>query len=122
MVPFFNQLAFVHDDDLIDVLNRRQAVRDNERRADGHDFFQTLLNDLFGFGVNVCRCFIQDDRIGLMCQGARKAEQLSLTLGIVDTAFDHVFFVLVGEAIDEVGCIDIVTCLFHRRLIDRFIP
>ena len=64
-------------DDVVRVLDGGQAVRHNEHRADGAHLFQRILNQHFGFGVNVGRGFVKNHDLRLVDQRPRKGNQLA---------------------------------------------
>ena len=78
MVAHLAYLAFVKHDDLVGALNGREAVRDDERGAIGHQAFYGLLNQLLGLGVNARGGFIEYQDARVKGQRAREGNQLLL--------------------------------------------
>ncbi len=78
MCALLANLAVVHHDDFVRALNRRQAMRDHQRRAIAHYPVDCLLNELLGFRVDRAGRFIQDQQSRIEGQRARKRNQLFL--------------------------------------------
>ena len=48
----FLDFAFVEDDDFVGLLDRAQAVGDDERGTALHQLFDRFLDELLGFGID----------------------------------------------------------------------
>src|SRR3546814_7825245 len=55
VIALFDDPAFFHHDDPVRGAHGGEAMRDYQCRAILHQFFQRLLNEAFGFGVE-CGC------------------------------------------------------------------
>src|SRR4029079_18752972 len=55
------QLPLVQDEDLVHVLDGRQAMRDRNRRAAGHQRVQGVANQELGLGIDARRRFVEDE-------------------------------------------------------------
>src|SRR5688572_28121920 len=78
MSPTFDDAAFLHDADLIGVLDGTQAMGDDDRGATMQQALQRFLNQTFGEGIDTGGGFIQnqDARISQRCP--RDGNQLPL--------------------------------------------
>ena len=81
MVAAFDDGTLFEDHDRVAVLDGGQAVRDDEDGAAFHDGVHTLLDKLFGMGVDGGGSLVEnhDRRIGDRAAG--DGEKLSLALG-----------------------------------------
>ena len=70
--------AAVHDDYHVCVTNRREAVRDDKARAPTAELSHGFLDQDLGPGVDVARCFVQDEDAGVGQKRAGDREQLAL--------------------------------------------
>ena len=60
---FFDDSAVLKHDNLVCMLDCGQSVRHNEHSADVADVFKRLLDNHFGFGVDVCGCFVKNENL-----------------------------------------------------------
>ncbi len=66
----FDDLALLHDKDLIGTLDRREAVRDGYHRPALDEFFARRLNVSFHLGIQRAGGFIEQKIRGLAQQSA----------------------------------------------------
>ena len=78
MRTFLADFAFVQDDDLIYALNGREAMRNDDRSAIRHHTLNGLLDELFCFGINARRGFVEDQNTRI--QQDRPCNRQSLSL------------------------------------------
>ena len=78
MCPALADPAFMHDDDLVRMLDRGKAVCHHDRRPSGHQLLQSLLNPLFRLGVDICRRLVQNQDRWIKRQGPGEGKELSL--------------------------------------------
>ena len=77
-----DDLAAVHHDNPVGVLDRVQSVGDHEHRALVHQRFDGLLNQVFALGIDLAGGFVEDqDRACPREDGAGDVEPLLLTAG-----------------------------------------
>ena len=79
MVPGFAELAPVHDENRVHVLDGREPVCDGEHGPAGHEDVQGVLNEALGVGVDTGGCFVQDEDARRDGEGSREREELLLT-------------------------------------------
>src|SRR5690606_37741791 len=65
-------------DNAVGILDGRQAVRDDERRAPLRQFQQRLLNRRFGLGIQRGRRFVENQDGGVLEEHARDSNTLLL--------------------------------------------
>jgi hypothetical protein len=63
------------------VLNRAQAMRDDQGSAARKQAVERLANLQFGLCVNARGGFIEDEEARIVSEGARKADELALAHG-----------------------------------------
>ena len=68
--------AILYNYDLVCFHDGRQSVRNNDRCPSGESDLQGLLYLSFGFGLQVCGSFIQDDNVWRFQQQSRNGETL----------------------------------------------
>ena len=83
----FPHAAFVHDDDLIAALNRREPVSDDNRRASLHQAVDGFPDLKFRFRIDAGRRFIEDQNLRIVRKGSRECQQLALPDGERGAAF-----------------------------------
>ena len=57
----FPNLAVMHDDDSVGVLNGREAVGDDDGGPALHEFADGVLDEGFGFGIDAGGGFVEDE-------------------------------------------------------------
>lgn len=78
MRAVLDDLAVIDVEDLVRVLDRRQAVRDDEARAPLEQMLQAGLQRLLGARVDVARRLVQDQDTRVGEQHAREGDELAL--------------------------------------------
>ena len=78
---FFDDVAFVHDDEAIHRRDRRQAVRDGDHGLALHQVVELLLDRRLDFAVERARRFIEDQDRRVLQQHARDRDALALAAG-----------------------------------------
>src|SRR5215510_14777542 len=119
MVAHLAYLAFVKDDDLVGALNGREAVRDDERGAVGHQAFDGPLDQLLGLGVYARGGFIKDRDPRVEGQCAREGNQLLLSYRQARAALPYLCRVAVGQFFNETGGANLARRPFDARLVNR---
>ena len=101
MAAAFDNPAFAEDEDLVRVDDRRQAMRDHQRRARLRHFVQRGLDFLFRAAVKRrCRFVKQEDR-RLLQDGAGNGDPLLLAARQLQTPFTDHGFIPVRQCLDE---------------------
>ena len=70
--------ALVQHQDLVHVLDRRQAVGDGDRRPARHQHAERITNEQLGLGIDAGRRFVEDEDARVERQRTRKRQQLLL--------------------------------------------
>src|SRR5258706_2739305 len=65
-------LAVMQYDDAVGVADRRQPVRDRQTSPAAHDFFQSVLDQRFGLGIDARRGLVHDENFRLEDQHPRQ--------------------------------------------------
>ena len=95
MVALLHDLPVVDVADLIRILDRGQAVRDDEARASLEQMVQTGLQRLFGTRVDIRRGLVENQNARVGEQHARERDELALARGQGRTALlqfgTHIF-------------------------------
>ena len=73
--------ALIHNDDLVCVLDGGKSVGYHNGGTALHELFQSLGDQAFGFGIDICSCLIQYQDGRLVSQCSCKGDQLPLTGG-----------------------------------------
>ena len=78
MVAYFHDRAVAHHDDTIGALDRRQPMRDHERRAPLHQVRERGLNSALRLGVERRGGFVENQHGRVLEQCARNRDALPL--------------------------------------------
>ena len=113
MIALFLDDTVRQYDDIVRVLNRGQAMGNDQHGSDILDLFQGILNQDLGLRVNIGRSLIQNNHRRLMDDGAGKAKKLSLTGREIVSPLTNHLIQTVLQLIDKGICIDIAACLHH---------
>jgi len=122
VAALLQNFAVGQHDDVVRVLDGGKAVGNDQHGANGAHFFQRILNQKLGFGINVGGCFVQNHHAGLVDDRAGKAEQLALTGGEVVAALAHFLIQAVVQLVDEVVSVDIAADLHDLFVRDVILP
>ena len=87
MAAHLAQLAFVHDQNTVDVLNGRKAMGDHQGCPVFHQLGQGVFNEEFGLWVNARRRFVHNQDSRVVGQGSGKGQQLTLAGGQIGATF-----------------------------------
>jgi hypothetical protein len=79
--------AGVHDQDLVGIHDRRQTVRDDQRRAAARRAVEAGLDGLFGLRVERRGRFVKDQEWRVLQQGAGDGDALFLAARELEAAF-----------------------------------
>src|SRR3989338_9284854 len=82
-------------------MNRRETVRDDDRGAAFHEFFECLLDIALGLGVERGGCFVEHDDWGISKECAGKCLALALAAGKFYSALADQGVVFCGKKVDE---------------------
>ena len=102
----FPDAAVVQDNDPVCILHCGKAMRDDDRRAVGHQFFKRIPNQHLCFRVDAGGRFIQDQDFRVVGQGTRKGKQLFLSHRKRGTPFSDFGCILMLQFPDETGCMN----------------
>ena len=108
--------AVLHHQDHVGVADRRQPVRDDERRAPAHQLAHRALDEDFGARVDAARRFVEDQDRRIGEERARDRQQLLLALRQVARLLVDRRVVVLGQRPDEV-----IGLRRLRRLDDRLV-
>src|SRR6516225_3523360 len=89
MSALFAQAAFMEDQDAVGMLNRAEAMGDDQRRAAGKQLIQGLAYEQFGLGVHAGGGFVKDQKARIVRQRSRKVDELALPDRQRGAAFVH---------------------------------
>ena len=78
MRPHFADLAFVHDDDLVGALHRREPVGDDQRGASLDHAVEGVAHAELGFGIDARSGFVENQDFRFVGEGARERNELFL--------------------------------------------
>src|SRR5690606_349155 len=73
--------ALIEDEDPVGVGNRRQAVRDDERRPSTAESIESALDLVLGLGVERARRLVEDEDGRLLEDGPCDGDALALAAG-----------------------------------------
>ena len=71
----------IENQDLVSLPNRRQPVRDDERRPSGHHVAQRLLDQCLGFRIEMRGRLVEDQQARVLEDRARDRKALLLAAG-----------------------------------------
>ena len=111
VVALLDYLAVGKHDNVIGVLNGGKPVGYHKHRAYIHHFLKRILDKKLGFGIDICRCLIEDHNRGLMNYCSRKGKKLALTCGEVVSALTHLFVEAVFKLVYKVIRVYVLTSL-----------
>src|SRR5919198_865939 len=102
MRALFDDTALVQHDDAVDVLDRREAMRDDDRGPSPEQLCQRVLNQVLRLGVHRGRRLVQDEHdLGVEGDRAREGEELLLPHRQRGAPLRDHRVVARGEALDE---------------------
>src|SRR4051794_34429821 len=78
-----------------------EPMRDHEGRAAAEKFGERSLNELFAFGVEIARGFVEDEDLRISEDGSRDAEALALPAGEFEPALADDRVVTLRKSGDE---------------------
>ena len=108
----FAQLAFVHHQNAVGALDRRQPVRDDDRRAPFHHAGQRVAHAKLGLGIDARSGFVQNQEARIVRQRAGEADELLLPGGQRAAALADGLLEAIRQRVDEVHQVH----LLGRRL------
>ncbi|MMZ68205.1 hypothetical protein D1872_308590 [compost metagenome] len=85
----FDQLALIHDQDHVSLLDGRQAVGDDQRGTAFHHMIQRCLDMPLGLGIQDRSCFIENQQRSVLEQGPGNSQALALAAGQQHTVLTH---------------------------------
>ena len=116
MGAFLPDLALMHDDDLVAVLDGGQAVCHDDGGTAFHQLAQCILNEGFGLGVDIGGSFVQNEHRRLEGQRAGKGQQLTLTGREGCAPLDDLMIIAALQIGDEGMGVDVL-CRLHHSLV-----
>src|SRR5215470_8317345 len=81
MCTYLSDAAFMHNDDLVTTLNRRQAVSDDDRCAAFHKAIDCFSDLYLSFRIHARRGFVEDKDFGIVRERSGKGKKLPLADG-----------------------------------------
>src|SRR5690606_24015995 len=79
VIALLDELALAHDHDLVDVLDGRQAVRDDDAGASLHQLLEGALDQFLRLGVDVGGGLVEHEQdVGVLHQGSGEGDELLL--------------------------------------------
>ena len=87
-----------------------------EHSANVHHLFKRVLNKKLGFGIDICRCLVENHYRRLMHYGSGKGEKLTLALGEVISSLTNLLVKSCRELVYKVSCVDVIAGL-HNLLV-----
>ena len=97
----FDDAAFVHNQNSVGFLDRRQPMRDHKRRAVLHESVKRLLHSALAFGIERTRRFVEQQNGCVLQNGARNRNPLTLSARQRRTALAELAVVAVGQRPNE---------------------
>ena len=94
--------AVIHDDDLVRVLHRAYALRDDEHRGGAELLLQPFADRRVGRGVHGGGGVVQDHHLGMLQKRPRDAQPLLLSARDIDAALPQFRIIAVREGHDEI--------------------
>ena len=102
MGALLDYIAVAQDQDDVGVADGREAVRDDEARAVGHEGVHGALDELLGAGVDVGGCLVQDQGRSVSQNGAGNGDELPLALAEVGALLVDHKVIAAGQGVDKV--------------------
>src|SRR5438128_1167293 len=100
--PYLHDSTFVEHDDAVDVLDRREAVGDDDRGPPEHQLRERVLDQMLGLRVDRARGLVEHEQdLGVEGDGPAKGEELLLADGQRGSALGDHRFVALGKPLDE---------------------
>ena len=100
--PRFDDPSRIEDDDAVRVLDRREAVRNDEGRPVLHELGETFLDVTLRLRIQRRRCFIQDQYRRILEQGTTDGDPLLLPSRQQRAAIADPGFETIGQFIREI--------------------
>lgn len=101
MRALFNNLAFLHDDEAVEVGDRGQAVGDGDDGFAFHQIKKGVLDELFGLAVQRAGGFIEYQDGCVFQDGPRDGDTLTLSAGKLYAAFTDQRVIAIGQVGDK---------------------
>src|SRR5690348_1750877 len=112
MAAAFHDLTGLEHQNLIGAADRRQAMRDHERRPSGSQATETVLNHLLAFAVETRRRLVENQDARVCQNRARDRHALALTARQLDASLPDNRVVAVRELLDELVAVRDAAGLF----------
>src|SRR5215470_18573653 len=90
------QYACLYPEKCVAVLQRRQPMRDDKRRASKCKPFHRIDDRGFGFEIDRTRRLVEDENRCILEESARKSDALALSAGKTHAAFTDDVLVALG--------------------------
>src|SRR5258708_22262682 len=102
------KVSFVHDEDGVRALDRREAVRDEDGGSAGDHAREREAHAKFGVGIDRGGGLVENEDSGIVGEGAGEADELLLAGGECCAALAYRFGELLRQGADEVADVDFV--------------
>jgi len=102
MAARLDEATRIQDQDAIGVDDRRQPVRDDQRRATAGNLVELCLDQAFGARIQRRRGLVENEQRRVFQQGARDRDTLLFAAGKLEPAFADLGFEAVRQAFDQV--------------------
>lgn len=122
MGPFLEDPAVLNKEDLIGVPDGGKPVGDHEHGADAHHFFKRILNENFGFGVDIRGRLVEDHHRGTVNDGPGEGEKLPLSGGEVVPPLPHLFVKTALQLVYKAVGVDVAAGAQDLLIRDALLP
>ena len=121
MCSLLHDLAVGKKNDLVGVLDGGQSVRYHQHGADIHHALKRFLNQLLGLGIDVGRRLIQNHDLGLVDNGSREGQKLTLTGGEVVASLANLLVKTARKLLHKLIGVHVTAGLHDRLVVHAFL-
>ena len=114
-----SELPLVQHQDAVHPLNRRQTVRDGDRRSSAHNHLQRLADQQLRLGVDARRCLVENQHRRVERERTGKRQQLLLPDRQRGAALGHRRVQALRQPIDKCVGVDGRDGAPHAVIVDR---
>ncbi|MNG14859.1 hypothetical protein D3C84_986460 [compost metagenome] len=98
---FLDDLSFAHHENPVRLLNRRQPVRDDDRRPGPRHGMQRALDQLLRLRIQIRARFVQNEHLRLEYDNSRERDKLPLTGGQAAAALGQLRVVSARQLLND---------------------